>query len=99
MEKSDLKTYEYGAMCSKFSLTASNKLTAYATMIYHYDNSAHLLVVYSPEECKLDSWFSFDGKVMDKLDSIFGGKDSFQNYFFENKKEIVECYKTIKRLI
>jgi len=38
--------YTYGAMSSKFKLQAPNKLTAYATMIAHYQNSPHLMVIY-----------------------------------------------------
>lgn len=33
-------TYEYGAMSSKYSLEADNKLTAYAAMIAHYGRHA-----------------------------------------------------------
>lgn len=92
-------TYEYGAMSSKFSLKAKNKLTAYATMCLHYANSPHLVAIYSPEESKQDSWMSFDGKCSERLDEIFGGKDSFDKYLKENRDEIRECYKSVKRLV
>jgi hypothetical protein len=80
--------YEYGAMSSKFRLYATNKLTAYATMILHYQNSPHLVAIYSPEESKAD-----------RLDEIFGGKDSFDKYLQEHISEIRECYKGLKRLV
>ncbi len=95
----DLAPYEYGAMSSKFCLNAKNKLTAYATMVLHYKNSPHLVAIYSPEESKADSWLSIDGKCSDRLDEIFGGKDSFDKYLQENIEEIRECYKGIKRLV
>lgn len=91
--------YEYGAMSSKFRLYATDKLTAYATMVLHYQNSSHLVAIYSPEESKADSWMSFDGKCSDRLDEIFGGKDSFDKYLKEHISEIRECYKGLKRLI
>lgn len=91
--------YEYGAMSSKYQLEAENKLTAYATMCLHYQNSAPILVIYSPEESKDDSWFAMDGKISERLDEIFGGKDSFDKYFNENTEKIRECYKSIKKLV
>jgi hypothetical protein len=91
--------YQYGAMSSKFRLYATNKLTAYASMVLHYRNQPHLVVVYLPEECKEDSWMSFDGKCSDRLDEIFGGKDSFDKYLKSNIEEIRKCYKSIKRLV
>ena len=91
--------YEYGAMSSKFRLYADNKLTAYATMVLHYQNSPHMVAIYSPEESKVDSWMSFDGKCAERLDEIFGGKDSFDNYLKEHINEIRECYKGINRLV
>ena len=92
-------TYEYGVMSSKFRLYATNKLTAYATMVLHYSNSPHLVAIYSPEESKSDSWLSFDGKCSERLDEIFGGKDSFDKYLKEHISEIRECYKGVKRLV
>lgn len=94
-----LVTYEYGAMSSKFSLQAPNKLTAYVTMVYHYDRNAFALIIYSPEECKKDSWTSFDGKISARLDEVFGGEGSFAKYIQDNIDEIKQCYKTIKRLV
>ena len=55
--------YEYGAMSSKFRLYATNKLTAYATMVLHYNQSNHLVVIYKPESSKEDMWTSFTGQV------------------------------------
>lgn len=94
-----LKTFEYGAMSSKFSCQAENKLTAYCAMCLHYDRSAHLLVIYSPEESKADSWTAFDGRISDRLDEVFGGPDSFDKYIEDNKEAVVACYKSIKRLV
>lgn len=71
-------TYEYGAMSSKFSLQAENKLTAYATMVMHYNQSAHLMVIYSPKECKEDQWTTLDGKISARLHEIFGGVGEYR---------------------
>lgn len=95
----DAVPYEYGAMSNKFRLYATNKLTAYATMVLHYKNSPHLVAIYSPEESKADLWMSFDGKCADRLDEIFGGKDSFNKYLQKHISEIRECYKGLKRLV
>lgn len=92
-------TYEYGAMSSKFSLQAPDKLTAYFTMVLHYDHSAHLIAIYSPIENKEDSWMAFDGKISDRLDEIFGGPESFDKFGEENGDAIKACYQSIKRLI
>jgi hypothetical protein len=98
-DKTKLVTYEYGAMSSKFSCKAENKLTAYVTMVMHYDNSAHLMVIYSPVENKKDCWLSFTGNISDRLDEIFGGVGSFDEYVKNHVEEIRECYKTVKRII
>ena len=100
-------TYEYGAMSSKFSLQAENKLTAYATMVMHYNQSANLMVIYSPEECKEDEWTTFDGKISKRLHEIFGGigdyvpeqNDAFDKYIEDHLEEVKACYATIKRLV
>ncbi len=91
--------YEYGAMSSKYQLQAKNKLTAYAAMVLHYKSSSHLIVIYSPVECRKDNWTNMFGEISERLDEIFGGKDSFSKYFDDNLKEIRECYNSIKRLI
>lgn len=91
--------YEYGAMSSRFSCVASNKLTAYVAMCIHYDTQAHLLVIYEPEECKKDCWLSFDGKISKRLDEIFGGDGSFDKYVENHIEEIDNCFKSIKRLV
>ena len=93
------KVYEYGAMSSKYKLEAKNKFTAYATVILHYRNSPHLVVIYEPEACKEDSWFNPTGQISERLDEIFGGKDSFDKYLSENIEEIRACYKTIKQVV
>jgi len=99
MEKQKLVTYEYGAMSSKYSLKAKNKLTAYCVMVGHYDRSSHLIAIYSPESSKEDSWLSITGEISKRLDEIFGGEGSFDKYFENNLSEIKECYKTIKKIV
>jgi len=94
-----MKTYEYGSMSTKYSLQAENKLTAYATMCAQYQGRAHLIALYSPEESKQDSWLTFDGKISERLDEVFGAKDSFDKYFSEHIEEIKACYATIKQLV
>lgn len=90
--------YEYGAMSSSYQLEAKSKLTAYATMVAHYQSSSHLIALYSPVECKEDSWISLTGQISERLDEIFGGEGSFDKYFDDNIEEIKQCYKTIKQL-
>ena len=91
--------YEYGSMSSKFRLEANNKLTAYATMVFHYRDSAHLIAIYEPKECKDDSWMSFTGTISDRLDEIFGGLGSFDNYIKNNIEDIKKSYKSIERIV
>lgn len=91
--------YEYGAMSSKFEVTATNKLTAYVCMLLHYSSSNHLVVIYSPESSRNDMWTSFDGKVSERLDEIYGGEGSFDKYIEDNADEIREAFETIKRLV
>ena len=92
-------TYEYGVMSSRYKLEANNKLTAYATMILHYSHNPHLVAIYTPENCQEDSWFNPTGQISERLDEIFGGKDSFYKYLSENIEEIKACYKTIKQVV
>lgn len=94
-----MKTYEYGVMSSRYQIKSENKLTAYATMCLHYNRSAHLVAIYSPEEAKEDSWISLTGQISERLDDIFGGKDEFDKYLENNISEIKECYKSIKQLV
>lgn len=97
---SEMKTFEYGAVSSKYSCQAENKLTAYVAMCVHYDHNNHMIALYT-EECKEDSWLSLDGKVSARLDEIFlknGGK-TFDEYVEENAEAIRACYQTIKRLV
>jgi len=86
-------------MSSKYELEAENKLTAYATMCLQYQSSSHLIAIYSPEESKQDSWMSFTGQISERLDEIFGGKDSFDKYIDEHISEIKACYKSIKKIV
>lgn len=97
-DTAEMVTYEYGAMSSRFSLQATNKLTAYSTMCLHYKESPHLIAIYEPEANGVDSWLSFDGNISDKLDEVFGGDGAFYNYIKSNMDVIRVCYKTIKRI-
>jgi len=92
-------TFEYGAMSSRYSCEAENKLTAYVTMCIHFNNNNHLIALYSPEECRKDQWLNPSGKVSERLDEIFGGDGAFDEYVECYIEEISECYKTIKQLI
>lgn len=94
-----MEKFTYGAMSSKFEIKANNKLTAYATMCLHFNRQPFLVAIYSPEECKKDSWLSMDGKCADRLDEVFGGVGSFDKYLENNSKEIAKCYKSIKILV
>lgn len=91
--------YEYGAMSSKYRLLASHKLTAYATMVVHYERSAHMLVIYSPEESKEDIWANLFGQISERLDEIFGGEGAFEAYLETHHEEIFTCYSTIEQLV
>lgn len=92
-------TYEYGAMSSKYSLQAANKFIAYATMVYHYDRQAHLIMIYTPVECKEDVWTAFDGKISERLDEIFAPVGGFDKYVEEHIEEVRECMKTIAQVV
>ncbi len=94
-----MTTFEYGAMSSRYSLQAEHKLTAYATMCIHYRHNAHMVALYEPQEIvKDDSWLNPMGKISDRLDEIFGGVDSFDEYVNNHRDEIKAAYKTIKQL-
>lgn len=99
MTINNLIKYEYGAMSSKYELYAPNKLTAYAAMCIHFNKSAHLIAIYSPLSCKQDTWLDISGKILERLDEIFGGEGSFDKYLNENTSEIYSCCKTIKKVI
>lgn len=91
--------FEYGAMSSKYSIEADNKLTAYAGMIIHFGpQSANLIALYSPEECKSDSWL-LSTPIDKRLDEIYGGDGSFFKYLEEHKDEIKASLDTIKQLV
>lgn len=103
-----MKKFTYGAMSSKYELEAENKLTAYCAMILHYNQSAHLITIYSPEECRKDIWLNFFGSISERLHEIFGGSpdgyipqenDAFDKYLNEHIDEVKDAYKTIKQLI
>lgn len=93
-----MKNYEYGSMSSLYRIEAENKLTAYATMVLHYQSSAHLIAIYEPIESKEDSWLNPMGQISERLDEIFGGENSFDKYLESNIEEIKTCYKTIKQI-
>lgn len=91
--------YEYGAMSSKYSIEADNKLTAYAGMIAHFGGNAAMIAIYSPEENKKDSWL-FASPLEDRLNEVFGGGErAFFNYMDEHVEEIRAAVNTIKQLI
>lgn len=90
--------FEYGAVSSKFSCEATNKLTAYCAMVSHYNRQAHLIAIYSPEESKADSWLCITGQISDRLDEIFKEEGGFDKYFESHIEEIKTCYKSIKRI-
>lgn len=99
MNMNNMQTYEYGAVSSKYELQAPCHLTAYAAMILHYEDSARLLVIYSPEECKKDAWTTFGNDLMERVDKTFGGPGKFEAYIIDNKDEIITAYDTIKQLV
>ena len=92
--------FEYGAMSSRYSIEADDKLTAYAGMIIHFGpSSAGMIALYEPEELgKTDSWL-FASPLDKRLDEIFGGEGSFFKYIEEHKEEIQKAVDTIKRLV
>ena len=96
----ELITFEYGAMSSKFSIQAKDKLVAYAAMIAHYGRNSHIIALYEPDEIvKSDSWLNIYGKVSKRLDEMYGGEGSFDKFIYTHLDEIKECMNTIKRLI
>jgi hypothetical protein len=102
VENNKLITIEFGAMSSKYSIQATNKLTAYVGILMYMSNSPHLIALYSPKEIvENDSWLSIDGKIADRLDEIFGGKDSFDNYSMNpnNKDSIIKAIKGVKKIL
>lgn len=98
----DMKNeYQYGVMSSKFSLVAENKLTAYATMLIHYQDTPHMIAIYFPQdsETKNDSWMDISGQISKRIDEIFGGDGGFEKYLQNNIELIRECYKSIQKLV
>ena len=97
--RSDM-VFEYGAMSSRYSIEADNKLTAYAAMVAHFGQANHLVALYEPKEIvKDDSWLNPFGVVAARLDEIFGGEGAFDKYFNEHLDEIKAAYHTIKQLV
>ena len=58
-----------------------------------------MMVIYTPEECKEDSWTNLTGLISERLDEVFGGDGSFEKYLENNIEEIRECYKTIEKVV
>lgn len=90
--------FEYGAMSSKYSIEADDKLTAYAGMIIHFGGNAAMIAIYSPEESKEDSWL-FASPLEKRLDEIFGGEGAFFKYLDEHQDAIKATCNTIKKLM
>lgn len=91
--------FEYGAMSSKYSLMAENKLTAYVAMVCHFNRSAHLIALYEPKEIvENDSWLNPFGKISARLDEIFGGDGAFDKYANEHIEEVKAAMDTIKQI-
>lgn len=95
----EMLLYEYGIMSSKRSLKAADKLTAYATMLLDYRANPNLIVIYTPETSKDDSWFLSEGEINERIDEIFGGPGSFLQYLEDHVKEIKACFKSIKQVV
>lgn len=92
--------YEYGAMSSKYSIEADNKLTAYAAMIIQFNSVPQLIAIYSPKEsAENDSWLMRTNDLKQRLDEIFGGDGEFEKYLYEHPDEIKKACKTIKQII
>lgn len=92
--------FRYGAVSSVWELEADNKLTAYATMCYHFNRSAHLIALYEPKEVvEKDSWLNPWGIIAKRLDEIFGGDGSFDRYFEEHQEEIAKAYESIEQVM
>ena len=92
--------YEYGAMSSKYSIEAENKLTAYAGMVIHFAHNPFLVAIYSPKEsAENDSWLMRMNDLEGRLDEIFGGKGEFQKYLAEHQDEIKQAIDSIKTLV
>ena len=89
---------EYGAMSSKYEVTANDKLTAYAAIVLQYGCSAGMVAIYT-DEYKSDCWLNFDGSTLEKLDNLYGGNGYFLKYLQLNAEEIKKANKTIKQLI
>lgn len=94
-----MERFEYGAVSSKYELTANNKYTAYCAMCYHFNRSAHLIAIYYPEESKEDSWLNPFGQISDRLDEVFKEVGDFDTYLKENIDEVTKAYNTIKQLV
>lgn len=91
--------FEYGAMSSKYKLYAENKLTAYSAMVVHFGSSAHLIALYEPADIvENDSWLNPFGKISNRLDEIFGGEGSFDNYLKTNIDQIREAYESMETI-
>lgn len=87
-------------MSSVYEIEADNKLTAYAAMVIHFGNSAHLIALYEPKEIvQNDNWLNPMGTISERLDVIFGGEGAFDKYVDEHRDEIIKAYETINQLV
>ena len=80
-------------------MDADNKLTAYCAMCAHFNRSAHLIAIYSPEECRKDMWLNPCGEIANRLDEIFGGEGEFDKYFDSHINEIKKALDSIKQVV
>lgn len=97
-EKNEI-TFEFGVMSSKYSVTAKNKLTAYCAMLFHYQEKPQLVVIYSPEKYKEDSWTNFDGRTEAILNELFSEFGGYESYMKDNIQIIKKAIKTIKKIV
>jgi len=90
---------EYGAMSSRYSIEANNKLSCYAGMVLHFGGNANLIAIYSPEECRADSWL-MASPLEERLNEIFGGGErAFFNYLDNHTEEVYAACDTIKTIL
>jgi hypothetical protein len=98
--KQDTKkiVFEYGAMSSRYSIEADNKLIAYAGMMFHFgSNSYHMIALYEPKKIvENDSWLMQLTGMQERLDEIFDG--DFDGYVENHLSEIKSAMETIKEL-
>ncbi len=97
-QKSMLKI-EFGAMSSKYSIECSDKLVGYAVILMQFANSPGMVAIYSPEECKNDSWMNFEGKTEELIQPLYSEHGGFESFLKAHIEQIKECRKTIKQIV